>query len=207
MRPGCGSKVHDPDVARRLAARRDARSARLAAGAHAGRPRSVRVPRPAGPDRRPAGGAADRGAGRPDARRHVAAGRRRRRPHTPQPRAGHRREGRRQRRHGRLQAGVPAGGHRRGGGGLHGRLQPARRAGHDLLRRAAPDRQRTDPPRHRPQHRAQRLRPGHAGEPDRSAAPCSSWSATSAAGAPARSTCRRSASRASSGPASPRTRS
>ena len=112
-------------------------------GARRGRIRLSLRPRA---ERRTAGRAAHRGARAADARGHVAGRDRRCRARAAQPRTRHRGKGRHQRRHGRLQAGIPAGRARRGRGGLHRRLQPARRAGHYLFRRAAHHRQRADPP-------------------------------------------------------------
>ena len=202
-RPGCGSKVHDPDVARRLAGRRDA--SKLAA-------RRVRMPADLDPfefldqqgmtDGLPVVPPTEERVARMLAGTSRQPGRRGGR-RAAEPGAGHGGEGRHQRRHGRLQAGISAGGDRRRRGGVHRRLQPARRAGHDVLRRAARHRQRTHPPRDRAQLRQERLRAGNARQRHHRARP--------AARGPQRrrrpprrgvSTCRRSASRGSSAPAS-----
>ena len=69
--------------------------------------------------------------------------------------AGDSREDRGQRGDGRVQAGIPAGGARRGRGGARGRLRDARRAGDDDVRRPGGGGQRRDPPPHRHERQGQ----------------------------------------------------
>ena len=108
--------------------------------------------------------------------------------------------------HGRVPARVPARGARRGRGRLHRRVQHPRRARHHDAGRSGRRRQRPDPPGDRHELAASTRSARATGPTSRSAGPCSSSSATSAAAARARSTGPRSATRASSRSASPRTR-
>ena len=192
-RPGCGSKSVEPGIAERLAAEAEgsplrARRIEIARGR-----RPVRVHVRPGAHRRPAGRAADAGARAAHARRHAARPAGGRRGRAAEHGAGDGREGRDQRRDGRLQARVPAGRDRRHRGGVHRRVQHARRHGDDVVRHAGAHRQRPDPRPHRHEHGAERARPGQPRQRDDRPRAASSCSATSAARGPAAPSARRSA--------------